>query len=117
MKNLLILFIAVLSAVIVLSSCQKEEEVIIEPSTLQVQNNSESPFDIYIRNIDKNTVEIYAGNVEGNASLTIPLELGYTYEAKAIEDVSQGEPSTISKSFLVNPHVKLRWNIPFKANQ
>ncbi|MBN1340596.1 MAG: hypothetical protein JXA03_14805 [Bacteroidales bacterium] len=108
----ILLYIFTLS--LIMFSCQKEVEVEIDPGYLSVKNNSEITYDIFIRNTDKNSSEFLAGKVTGYGSADIPLEYGYTYEIRAVEDNPQGEPDTHNRTLLVKPHIELKWSLPNK---
>lgn len=114
MKKFISLAIILFGISIVFSSCQKEDEVEIDPGNLAVINNSESTFSIFIKNVDKESSEMMAGKVVAFGNVDIPLELGYTYEVIAIEDNPQGEPNTYNRTVLVQPHVEMTWSLPNK---
>ncbi|MCD4734613.1 MAG: hypothetical protein K8R53_01095 [Bacteroidales bacterium] len=115
MKKLISLLSLVFIVTILTTSCSKENEVVIEPGYLNVTNNSDMVFSVYIENVENGQELTYVGKVNEFGKLDIQLEMGYTYEVTAIEDV-QGEPNTLSKRFLVYPHKSLTWTIPSKAN-
>jgi len=114
MKRLFFLISIGLLIPLVFASCQKEVDVEIEPGYILISNQTDVIYSILIRNIDKQMSEQQAGKVLPFAQVEIPLEYGYTYELKAVEENAPGNPNTYNRTILVKPHVDMHWSLPNK---
>ncbi len=106
--------IILISFITIFSACSFEDE--IEPYQRQftVINSSNSSFDLTIENANlKEQVATIEKTIEGNSSMNIPLDKGYTYDVKASE-VKNGQPSlsVYSTSITIEAHKDIEWTIP-----
>jgi hypothetical protein len=114
MKKKTAFYLLPVIAGIFLMSCNKNDEVFIEPGYLVIENSSGQVFDLYLDNLDEPEKSIgYAGSVQANTRITLRPEIGYTYQVKAEEnDPSGGIPEVLIEVFTITPYQQEVWNIP-----
>ena len=96
------------------SACSFEDEIELDPGTFIVHNNSNSPYDLVIENLNlEGGIENVERTVDPNSSMNIPLDKGYEYEVKAMEaNASMTVLNTYSTVITVEAHKNIEWTIP-----
>ncbi|RLC55716.1 MAG: hypothetical protein DRH89_07140 [Candidatus Cloacimonadota bacterium] len=106
--------IILISFITIFSACSFEDEIEPYQGQFTVINSSNSSFDLTIENANlKEQVATIEKTIEGNSSMNIPLDKGYTYDVKASE-VKNGQPSlsVYSTSITIEAHKDIEWTIP-----
>lgn len=96
------------------SACSYEDEIQIDPGKLLVYNNSNSSYDMIIKNMDMDEgTETIEKSIDANSTLYIPLPKGYNYEVNAVE-VNTGQPelNIYSTTVTITAHQDGEWYIP-----
>jgi|GEM_PF-5276243 len=116
-KTTFYFLLVIISAFLV--SCNKNDEVYIEPGYLVIDNSSGQEFDLYLDNLDHPEKSIgYAGSVQANTRVILRPEIGYTYQVKAEENnPSGGIPEVLIEVFTITPYQQETWSIPDGIDQ
>ncbi len=113
MKKQIVLLGIVIAVFFSVNSCSFEDEIVLDPGNITVFNDTPSPYEISIQNIDLNN-QITLPNllIDSGNNHTFPLDKGYSYQLTATEATfGKTVKNSFTKVFLIGPYSDNTWHI------